>query len=143
MTLGQLRKSLGQKTEQGQWELLRFCNKINTNVIGGFSKLLNHFIKSQNPTKIITYSDIRWSGINPEKMVYSKIGFNKIDITPPNYWYVDKKKFINRYHRYTFRKNVLVKEGYSKEKTEWEIMQEKNYDRIWDCGSIKFEMVLK
>jgi hypothetical protein len=144
ITFGNKRKFISKKENlNSEYELIRFCNKINTNVIGGFSKLLNHFIKSKNPTKIITYSDIRWSGINPEKMVYSKIGFNKIDITPPNYWYVDKKKYINRYHRYTFRKNVLVKEGYSKEKTEWEIMQEKNYDRIWDCGSIKFEMVLK
>ena len=25
--------------------------------------------------------------------------------------------------------------GYSKDKTEWEIMQENNYDRYWDCGN--------
>jgi hypothetical protein len=25
-------------------------------------------------------------------------------------------------------------------KSEWEIAQEKNYDRIWDCGSLKFEL---
>lgn len=143
ITFGNKRKFISKKNNfDGEYELIRFCNKINTNIIGGFSKLLKHFIKLQNPTKIITYSDIRWSGINPEKTVYSKLGFNTVDITPPNYWYVDKKKYINRYHRYTFRKNVLIKEGYSKEKTEWEIMQEKNYDRIWDCGSIKFEMVL-
>jgi glycosyltransferase involved in cell wall biosynthesis len=30
--------------------------------------------------------------------------------------------------------------GFDKNKTEWEIMQEKSFDRIWDCGSMKFEM---
>lgn len=28
-----------------EYELIRFCNKLNTNVIGAASKLLNHFIK--------------------------------------------------------------------------------------------------
>jgi len=36
---------------------------------------------------------------------------------------------------------VLVKEGYNKDMTEWEIMKLKGYDRIWDCGSLKFELL--
>jgi hypothetical protein len=144
MTFDKKRRFISKGVEiDGEYELIRFCNKLNTNVVGGFSKLLNYFILLNKPYKIITFSDIRWSGINPEKTVYSKTGFNVVGITPPNYWYVDRKKYIHRYHRYTFRKNVLIGEGYSKEKTEWEIMQEKNYDRIWDCGSLKFEMIIK
>jgi hypothetical protein len=42
-----------------------------------------------------------------------------------------------------FRKDVLVKEGYDKNMTEWEIMKLKGYDRIWDCGSLKFELSLR
>ena len=34
MTLGNLRKSLGQKSEIGSFELLRFCSILNTSVIG-------------------------------------------------------------------------------------------------------------
>jgi hypothetical protein len=52
---------------------------------------------------------------------------------------VSTKDFLHRFHRFTFRKDVLVKEGFSPDKTEWEIMQEKEFDRIWDCGSMKFE----
>jgi len=33
----------------------------------------------------------------------------------------------------------LIKIGYDKIKTEWQIMQELGYDRIWDCGHLKYE----
>jgi hypothetical protein len=142
MTFGHKRKVLGnKKTNSLEFELIRFCNKINTNVIGSFSKLLKYFIKTHNPKSIITYADIRWSGINPKETVYNKNGFKYLGLTTPNYWYVNIGKFIDRHHRFTFRKDILVKEGFDKNKTEWEIMKEKSFDRIWDCGSMKFEML--
>jgi hypothetical protein len=141
ITFGKKRKVLGNTlSTNNEYELIRFCNKLNTTVVGGFSKLLKFFIKTHLPSKIETYADIRWSGINPENTVYNKNGFKFLHITPPNYWYVDKKNYLHRYHRYNFRKDILIKEGFSKNKTEWEIMQERNYDRIWDCGSMKFEL---
>ena len=143
MTFGSKRKVLGNKNKSfNEYELVRFCNKLNFNVTGGFSKLLNNFIGEVKPSKIITYADIRWSGINPQKTVYYKNNFKFIKNTPPNYWYVDTKHFLIRYHRFNYRKDVLVKEGFNKEKTEWEIMKEKKFDRIWDCGSMKFELTL-
>ena len=48
MTFGALRKNLGQKSEDGSYELLRFCNKLNTNVVGGASKLFKHFINNSS-----------------------------------------------------------------------------------------------
>ena len=140
MTLGKKRKVLGSSNAINEFELLRFCNKINVNIVGGFSKLLKHFIKTYNPKKIITYADIRWSGYNPENTVYLKNGFTFIGNTPPNYWYVKIYEWLNRFHRFNFRKDVLVKEGYSADMTEWDIMKIKGYDRIWDCGSMKFEL---
>ena len=143
MTFGKKRKVLGNNpSTNNEYELMRYCNKLNTIVVGGFSKLLKYFIKTRSPVKIETYADIRWSGVNPENTVYNKNGFSFLHITPPNYWYIDKKNYLHRFHRYNFRKDVLIKEGFSKEKTEWEIMKEKNYDRIWDCGSMKFELKL-
>jgi len=139
MTFGKKRKVLGNGIFLNQeYELVRFCNKLNFNIIGGFSKLLKYFIKNYHPSKIETYSDIRWSGVNPENTVYFKNGFIFQHQTPPNYWYINKENYLNRFHRFTYRKDVLIKEGFDKNKTEWEIMQEKNYDRIWDCGSLKF-----
>jgi hypothetical protein len=142
MTFGKKRKSLGNKIiNNNEYELVRFSNKKFTNVVGGFSKMLNFFIKKYNPSKIETFADIRWSGINYLRTVYHKNGFKFIGKTPPNYWYIKNDKYSNRHHRFAFRKDVLVKEGYDKNLTEWEIMKIKGYDRIWDCGSLKFEYI--
>jgi hypothetical protein len=39
-------------------------------------------------------------------------------------------------------KHMLIEAGFSKEQTEWEIMQERGYDRIWDCGTLKYRLAL-
>jgi hypothetical protein len=44
-----------------------------------------------------------------------------------------------RYHRYNFRKDLLVKQGYDKNKTEKEIMVDRGYLIVWDCGNYKYE----
>ena len=76
MTFGKKRKSLGHnKSGVDDYELVRFCNILNHNIVGGFSKLLNFFIKTHSPRVIETYADIRWSGLNPISTVYSKNGF--------------------------------------------------------------------
>lgn len=144
MTFSKKRKVLGnKKTSNNHYELVRYCNKINTNVVGGFSKLLKYFIKTQTPNKIETYADIRWSGINYKKTVYYKNGFVFLHTTKPNYWYLNFSMNSQRLHRFNFRKDLLVKEGFNKNKTESEIMFERGFDRIWDCGSMKFELNLK
>ena len=144
ITFGKKRKSLGSKdVNSNEYELIRFCNKKFTTIVGGFSKLLKYFIDNINPHKIETFADIRWSGINPNNTVYHKNGFQYTSKTPPNYWYIKTDKYLNRHHRFVFRKDVLVKEGYDKNMTEWEIMKLKGYDRIWDCGSLKFELSLR
>ena len=144
MTFGKKRKSLGNKnSSEDSFELIRFCNILNHTVTGGFSKLLKFFIQKHNPKSIETFADIRWSGINPKETVYNKNGFEFINQTPPNYWYLKNGNSLNRSHRFTFRKDILVKEGYPKEKTEWEIMKDNGYDRIWDCGSMKFVLNIR
>ena len=141
MTFGKERKALGNKEREDTYELVRFCNLINSNVVGGFSKLLKHFIVKYNPKKIITYADIRWSGLNELDTVYIKNGFKYIKNTPPNYWYLKVGQYNHRYHRYNFRKDILIKEGFDKNLSEFEIMKQKGFDRIWDCGNMKFEWI--
>jgi hypothetical protein len=140
MTFGGLRKALGSVVCNGTYELTRFCNKLDTSVIGGFSKLLKYFISTYKPNKIITYADIRWSGLDNTETVYSKNGFKYIGNTPPNYWYLKVNEYNYRFHRFNFRKNILIKEGHNPNLTEFEIMQLKGYDKIWDCGNMKFEL---
>jgi hypothetical protein len=102
-------------------------------VIGGFTKLLRYFIKKYNPIKITTYADFSISNGN----VYLKNGFSFIKNTNPNYHYFLNNKRINRFN---FTKQKLVKKGHDKNKTEKEIMFEIGYLRLYDCGSMKFEM---
>ena len=132
MTFGKKRKSLGNVTNNlNHYELIRFCNKLNTSVIGGASKLLNHFIKMYNPTEIISYADKRWSNGD----LYKKLGFNEIRHSNPNYFYIINKK---RYNRFKFRKDRLVNEGFNKNKTEFQIMEERGIPIIYDSGNIVY-----
>jgi G:T-mismatch repair DNA endonuclease (very short patch repair protein) len=137
ITLGNLRSSLGHKTKEAKtFEIYRFCN---LNVVGGFSKLLKHFIKTHNPNKIITYADRNWSP-SDEYCFYGKNGFYFVGYTKPNYYYT--KNYNIRLHRFNFRKDKLVKMGFDPNKTENQIMYEEGFDKIWDTGNLKYELVL-
>jgi len=131
MTFGKKRKFMNSNSKEGEYELLRFCNKLNTNVVGGASKLFKYFERNYNFSEIITYADRSYS----QGKLYETLGFNFISKTQPNYYYIISKK---KYHRFNFRKDVLVKEGYNQNKTEHEIMLERNIYRIYNSGSLKF-----
>lgn len=107
------------------WELLRFASKINVSVIGGFSKLLKYFEQSYSGS-IISYSDRRFS----TGEVYSKNGFTLSHIIPPGYDYVDEK-YSSRKHRAQFMKKRIAP---GDPRPEWQIMLERGYNRIWNCG---------
>lgn len=137
MTFGKLRKNLGSTSEDGSYELVRFCNKLHCNIIGGASKLLKHFIKEFNPKRIISYADKRWS--NGE--MYVKLGFEHLRDSKPSYFYTLHGK--TRENRFKYRKDILVSEGYDKNKSESQIMKERGYSRIYDCGCMVFEIKTK
>lgn len=144
MTFSKNRIALGGKSNVNEWELIRFCSKLNYNIIGGFNRLLKHFIKHNNPKKITTYADSRWSGIIPEDTVYCKNNFKFIHQSKPNYWYFINGNYLNRNHRFKFNKQKISKisnKENPKQYSEWELAQFLKMDRIWDCGSMKFEMV--
>ena len=128
MTFGSKRKNLGSKNEKDSYELLRFCNKLNTTVVGGASKILKYFIKIHKPKEIISYCDRRWSQGN----MYEKLGFKFMHNTQPNYYYVINGK---RENRFKYRKSELIKQGFNKDKSEHEIMLERGIYRIYDCGT--------
>ena len=137
MTFGCLRKNLGNKNKENCYELLRFCNKINTNVVGGASKLLSHFIKQYHPEEIISYADRRWSQGN----VYEKLGFSYKHNSQPNYFYIVGDKRVNRF---SFRKNILVKKyGCPIETTEREFCLSQKWYRIYDCGTKIYTLKLE
>jgi hypothetical protein len=136
MSFSSNRRSLGSVKKENEYELLRFSNKLNTIVIGGASKLFNFFLKEIKPIKVISYSDKRYFN----GKIYETLNMDFIGNTKINYWYIKGK---NRYHRFKFRKDVLVKNGYDQTKTERQIMMENKYYRIYDCGNKKFEYINK
>jgi len=131
MTFGKKRKFMNSVSKENEWELLRFCNKLNTNVVGGASKLFKYFIKNYKYNEIITYADRSHS----KGDLYKKLGFQYIDKTKPNYYYIVGS--IRKY-RFGFRKDILVKEGCESSKTEHEIMLERGINRIYNSGNLKY-----
>ena len=118
-----------KKLSEGEWNLSRFCTVLNTNVIGGASKLLKYFISKYNPTRIISYADKDWSN----GQLYHNLGFNKIYETSPDYKYVIDGV---RKHKQNFQKSNLK---LSTNETESDFMKKNGVYKIWDCGKIKFE----
>lgn len=138
MTFGSVRVALGnKKSNKNEYELVRYATNFDYHSIGGAGKLLSYFIKKYNPSKISTFADLRFT--YPTDNLYTKLGFNFISKTKPNYYYIGNG--LKRLHRYNFTKHRLVsKYGADKSKSETQIMKDMGYDRIWDCGNLKYEL---
>lgn len=117
-----------------EWEILRFCSVLNTQVLGGLGKLFRYFVENYDFESIITYSDRRFGGGNS----YEKVGFKYLYISSPGYFYM---KNFKRYPRQRFQKKYLKNRlgVFDPNLTEWENMQLNGYDRIWDCGNYVYE----
>lgn len=141
MTFGQPRSFMGGKKEEGTWELVRFATDVDVRIPGIGSKLFSHFVKEYTPKEVFSYADRRWS-TNIIPNVYDRLGFTMTSKTKPNYFYVhpNKKNYKLRENRYGYRKTRLAKlfPDYDASKTEWENMKEHGYDKIWDCGTLKY-----
>lgn len=128
MTFGSSRRCTNSQDKT--WELYRYCCKLNTQVVGGASKLFMHFIKNIHPNKIISFS----SNDISEGKLYKMLNFT-FETSSISYWYI---KNNIRYHRYNFTKSKLVGMGYDEKKTEFQIMDELKYYRIFDSGQSKW-----
>jgi hypothetical protein len=138
MTFSNPRISLGgNHLDKTSYELSRFASK--TYVCGGSAKLLSFFIKKYQPKTVYSYSDNRWT--DPNNNMYLKLGFNIEKQSSPNYFYT--KNYLVRYHRYNFNKQRLKKLGADVEnKTEYQIMKEMGYTKVWDCGTTKYVLLI-
>ena len=139
MTFGKSRVFMNTTVVDGQYELIRYAS--NKNVVGGASRLLNHFITIHKPHKIISYADRRWT--YHTNNLYDSIGFKKINDGTPNYWYFGRDKNYKRYHRFGFAKHTLNKKlaHFDNSLSEWQNMKNNGWDRIWDCGHLKYELI--
>lgn len=118
----------------GDIELSRFCCKAGLRVSGAFSRLLRAYINQYRPSKIISFSDNRWS----DGTVYKNNGFRMDGNVPHSYSYVVGKKRIHKsnYKLSELRKKGLLIEGES----ERECTMRNGIFRIYDCGKIRWSL---
>lgn len=114
------------------WELLRFCNKMHFNVVGGFSRLLNAFRKEHEGT-IITYANKQRSNGN----VYEKNGFVLDHETKPGYFWTDGRKLFPKLMCQKRRLQDWLL-NFDPIKSEAENMFANGYSRYWDSGQLVY-----
>lgn len=117
------------------WDLTRFCSLKDTTVIGGASKLLKYFIKTQEPSEVISFSDNMYSNGG----LYGTLGFTEVAQIRPDYKYLDKDEL---YHKFGYRHDKLKAklEKYDKNLTEKENCENHNIQQVFDAGKIKWSL---
>lgn len=121
-----------------QLVLNRLAFKSGISVTGGSSKLLRalmEYSKNNDYSKIVSWSDNRWS----EGNVYKKLGFELEEELAPDYSYVKKSKRVSKQ---SMTKNKLIERG-AIGNTEREMAINLGYGRIWDCGKKRWALKLK
>lgn len=114
------------------WEIIRMTGLKYTRVQGATSRLIKRFMDDARPGKLMTYADLRYG----DGASYSST-MRPVGITPPNYWYF-RRGSLDVMSRNMFQKHKIAEKDDMR--TEWQIMAENGYDRIWDCGSARFAL---
>lgn len=114
-TFGKARTMYDGPVYYRSYELERFATEGGIHVVGGLSKLLNHFSRLTQATHIMTYADRDWSSGNS----YLKLGFSCVEEIPP-------VPFMVRRSDYTrfFDKQITT--------------HREQYIQVWNAGSLKF-----
>lgn len=114
------------------WELIRYCSKIGTNVIGGASKLFKHFLKNHDGS-IVSYANRRYSNGN----LYHTLGFRLTNTSKPNYVYFKNGEMLSRIKCQKHKLKTFL-ENYDDDLSETENMKNNGYTKIYDCGNYVF-----
>lgn len=119
------------RQNSAQYELKRFCTDDRT-YPGLAGRLFAKFCRDVNPSEIVSFSDNRWFSGG----MYERLGFVRSLVLRPDYSYT--KDYRVREHKTNYRKSILAERFGETEGTEWEIMQRLGYDRVWDCGKVRW-----
>jgi hypothetical protein len=123
------------KKNSNEFEMVRFCNKLNTIVVGGASKLFKHFINNNNNDNldIVSFADRRFF----DGGLYKTLGFEFNTNTSPSYIYWKNNNILNRMSCQKHKLNKLL-DIFDSEKSEYQNMLDNGFRRVWDCGNMKF-----
>lgn len=142
MTFSKMRPTIGTGNEDLDdcYELVRFCNKLNTTVVGGASKLFKHFIRTVNPARVRSFSDRAHTTGN----LYEKLSFTEHHRSSPGYMWVDLAT-DKAYSRINAQKHNIKKflndDNIDLTKSESQIMAEHGFAQVFDSGRICWEWV--
>jgi hypothetical protein len=101
-----------------QYELLNFCNKLNTNIVNGFNVMLEYFKKNYQPKVISTSINRRFDNGN----ILKENKFIHIENTKPNYYYFKAHEY--KLYNHLELNDVTIKSN--------------NYLKIYDCGRMNY-----
>jgi hypothetical protein len=107
------------------WEIIRFATNLNTTVIGGYSRLLNHVFK-MHPGSYISYSNNDYY----TGSTYQAAGFENVGQTGPGYFYWKGGSGIPFSIKTRFQAR-----NRDKSIPEDVYMKSVGYLRIFDCGN--------
>jgi len=82
---GPLRKMRRGRPGYRSAELVRFASRSGYTVVGGFTRLLKHFIRERQPDDVMTYADRDWSS----GAAYRQSGFVLAGVTSPAWAWLD------------------------------------------------------
>ena len=105
-------------------ELTRYASLLNTNIVGGASKLLNAFKNDHVCNTVVSYANRSYfSG-----KMYSKLGFELLHKSAPNYqWIHPHGKILSRYQTMKHKLDTSL--------TENEYMTNEGFHKIYDSGN--------
>lgn len=141
MTFNKVRHNQGntKSTGDNDWELSRFCSKLDTIIVGGASKLFKHFVENYRPDKVVSFSD----PAHTKGALYEKLGFQQVSWSSPDYVWVrmrDNRAF-NRSNTMKSNLRKFLGEEVDLSKTEKQIMEDHGYAQVFDSGVIRWEYV--
>ena len=116
------------------FELLRFCSQLGVTVVGGFSKLLNHFIKTQNPDDVMTYVDCDWS----DGQSFLALGFELSERMPSMEFWLNSKTGVREYPHIALKKHEKTMVDLSSDSKKESFLKKHGYKKVYNSGSYKF-----
>lgn len=139
---GKLVAVMGFAQNNGRMELVRFATDITIVSAGLFTRMFEFSVKHFKLSgKIVSLSDNRVSNGN----LYLQSGWTYDGEIGPNYCYTGD--YYTREHKQGFMKGKLTKRfnldpEYVSAYTEWEIVSELGFDRLWDVGKRRWIMMV-
>ena len=121
-----------------QYELYRYSQQLETIVIGGFSKLLKHFLREYDNPSLVSYAHRDFS----IGKVYEANGFVYSHNTHPEHLWFHQSDPYKLYNTRAIREIVLKNQKYDPSISIVDNAKNMKYNRIYNSGSRVYYFVI-